>query len=141
MRNDDDQFIANTQHGFHAWKSIGQGDTTSTLIWTAAYDILFTVLKSDSKVIPSTIGECQSSMLAYADDLITLTTSKEELQVMAEKISNYSAISSWGIAIISKLDYVEKREALRKHIIEVLHRRAPSLDRECCKYCITIQVE
>jgi hypothetical protein len=61
---------------FHAERGIGQGDTPSTLIFIAAFDILLTLLDD------SNTGESH----AYADDLAHMATTLKDQQIQAELV-------------------------------------------------------
>ena len=73
---------------FTSQRGIGQGESASSLVWVAVYDILLDLLQS--------ITEKNGSLNAYADDLASVTTgpnSFENHQKIAQLISAFCAFT------------------------------------------------
>ena len=70
---------------FNAKRGVGQGDVDSTLIWNCFMDILLCALDTTEKDIYKIKGQhdtidCDCNSIAYADDMQSITASKEALQ-------------------------------------------------------------
>jgi hypothetical protein len=73
---------------FHPERGIGQGDTPSTLLFVAVFDILLTLLDSANTGIPH----------AYADDLAHIATSLHAQQLQADLVSAFCLLTGLEIA-------------------------------------------
>jgi hypothetical protein len=77
------------RHTFHPERGIGQGDTPSTLIFIAVFDILLSLVDN------SNTGEAH----AYADDLVHIAPSLEHQQRQADLICGFCAYTGLEISL------------------------------------------
>jgi hypothetical protein len=76
-----------TENQFHPERGIGQGDTPSTLIFIAVFDILLTLLDNSGTGTPH----------AYADDLAHAAKTQEKQQQQADLVSVFCVVTSLEI--------------------------------------------
>jgi hypothetical protein len=81
--------LTTSDSAFHPDRGIGQGDTPSTLIFIAAFDVLLTLLEE------SATGESQ----AYADDLAHMATKLPLQQQQADLVCGFCAYTGLEISI------------------------------------------
>ena len=91
-------------HAFHPERGIGQGDTPSTLIFVAVFDILLTLIDQSST------GEAH----AYADDLVHMAPSLYDQQRQADLVCGFCAITGLEISLT-------KVEAISINYGKILH--------------------
>ena len=89
---------------FRAERGIGQGDTPSTLIFIAVFDILLTLLDD------SNTGEAH----AYADDLAHMAPTLEDQQTQADLVCGFCAFTGLEISL-------SKVEAISINYGRILH--------------------
>jgi hypothetical protein len=76
------------RHTFHPERGIGQGDTPSTLIFIAVFDLLTLIDNSRT-------GQAH----AYADDLVHLSPSLEHQQRQANLVCGFCAFTGFEISL------------------------------------------
>jgi hypothetical protein len=79
------------RHAFHPDRGIGQGDTPSTLIFIAVFDILLTLVDS------SRTGEAH----AYADDLVHIAPSLDQQQRQVDLVCGFCAYTGLEISLVN----------------------------------------
>lgn len=77
------------RHAFHPACGIGQGDTPSTLIFIAVFDILLTLMEN------SHTGQAH----AYADDLVHISSSLLQQQRQADLVCGFCAFTGLEISL------------------------------------------
>lgn len=77
-------------NAFHPERGIGQGDTASTLIFVAVFDILLTLLDQSST------GEAH----VYADDLVHMAPTIYHQQRQEDFVCGFCAIAGLEISLI-----------------------------------------
>jgi hypothetical protein len=77
------------RHAFHPDRGIGQGDTPSTLIFIAVFDILLSLVES------SGTGQAH----AYADDLVHIAPSLEHQQQQANLVCDFCSFTGLEISL------------------------------------------
>ncbi len=82
-------------NSFHPLRGIGQGDTPSTLVFIAVFDILLTLLESSSSGIAH----------AHADDLIHLSPSLDLQQCHADLVCEFCVLTGLEISL-SKVEAI-----------------------------------
>jgi hypothetical protein len=82
-------------HSFHPERGIGQGDTPSTLVFIAVFDILLTLLDSSHT----------GTSHAYADDLLHLAPSLDLQQKQAALVCGFCAFTGLEISL-SKVEAI-----------------------------------
>lgn len=75
--------------GFHTQRGVTQGDTMATICWVAIFDMILTWCDPENT----------SSDVAYADDMVTLTSDLSLQQTKADLISSFCAFSGMAISI------------------------------------------
>jgi hypothetical protein len=89
--------------GFKRGKGVGQGDVPSPMLWVAVFDILLTALARIDSGFKVQDDEGMTTMVkdvAFADDLVSVTGTIEELQNKADVISGWCLMT--GIKIATK---------------------------------------
>jgi hypothetical protein len=89
------RMLTPTGNAFHPDRGIGQGDTPSTLIFIAVFDILLTLLDY------SGTGDAY----AYADDLVHIAPSIEAQQRQADLMCGFCAFTGLEISL-SKVEAI-----------------------------------
>jgi hypothetical protein len=88
---------------FSSQQGAGQGDKASPSVWIAVMDILLTGLRQAAPgdfVLEQSSGEQYIAPdLSYADDLITLSSTREAIQVKAEVVSAMAICLGLDIAV------------------------------------------
>jgi hypothetical protein len=80
MRAEDgSSFLLRRDLGFHSERGIIQGGTESALSWIALYDILLCVVNGPDA------AALREALLAYADDLMSISDSKAIQQKIADR--------------------------------------------------------
>ncbi len=104
---------------FHPDRGIGQGDTPSTLIFIAAFDILLTLLEA------SKTGDTH----AYADDLVHLAPSLPAQQYQqADLVSGFCAYTGLEISV-SKVEAISINPTSHLTPLGLDHTPCPTLGR------------
>jgi hypothetical protein len=99
MASDDGSFLLRRDLGFLSERGIIQGGTESALSWIALYDMLLCVVNEpDGDAI-------REAILAYADDLMSITSSAAAQQVIADRMSAFCCFAGMEIAT-NKTEYV-----------------------------------
>jgi hypothetical protein len=91
-------------HAFHPAREIGQGDTPSTLIFIAVFDILLTLMDDSNTGIEN----------AYADDLVHLAPTLEHQPRHADLVCGFCAFTGLEISLT-------KVEAISINYGRILH--------------------
>ncbi len=81
---------------FSTEKGVGQGDISSPLLWIAAFDIPLTALstvESGFKILDLADLAVAVTDVAYADDVVSMTSSPQALQSKADIMSGWSLLS------------------------------------------------
>ena len=91
-------------HAFHPARGIGQGDTPSTLIFIAVFDILLTLMDDSNTGIAH----------AYADNLVHLAPTLEHQQRQANLVCGFCAFTGLEISLT-------KVEAISINYGRILH--------------------
>ncbi len=81
------------RHVFHPDRGIGQGDTPSTLIFIAVFDILLSLVES------SGTGQAH----AYADDLVHIAPSLEHQQQQANLVCGFCAFTEISLSKVEAI--------------------------------------
>jgi hypothetical protein len=77
------------RHAFHPDRGIGQGDTPSTLIFIAVFDIILTLLDSS----------CTGEAHANADDLVHIAPDLDQQQRQADLVCGFCAYTGLEISL------------------------------------------
>ena len=80
---------------FDCKNGVRQGDTLSPTLFSIFINDLADEIKSLSKGIM--VGDCEISILMYADDVVLLSNNADDLQSMLDKLNSWS--SKWAIDI------------------------------------------
>ena len=100
--NHEYQGFKSTRYYFDAKRGAGQGDVGSPLNWVAAFDILLCALSSveDGRFYILRHNDLlwSSDEIAYADDLVSATSTISGLQLKADIVSAYAIIFGLDIA-------------------------------------------
>ncbi len=89
--------------GFKRGKGVGQGDVPSPMLWVAVFDILLVALSKVENGFKVQDNEGFTTIVkdvAFADDLVSVTGTLEELQAKADTISGWCLLT--GIKIATK---------------------------------------
>ena len=101
-----DESSAQQASSFIAQHGIGQGDSISATAWTALFDILLSMLDTNTlspynyQVSPQEVATCQT--VAYADDLNTISPTVQHAQVTVDLVSAFNCIT--GFSFNNKLE-------------------------------------
>ena len=99
MNAEDGSFLRWKHLGFLSERGIIQGGTESALSWIALYDILLCIVNGPDA------ADLRGALLAYADDLMSVSNSKSIQQKIADRLSAFCCFAGMEIAT-NKVEYV-----------------------------------
>ena len=133
MGREDGSFLSRKDLGFRSERGIIQGGTESALSWIALYDILLCIVSGPNG------SELGDSLIAYADDLMSVTEKQEDQKTIADRLSAFCCFSGMQIAA-NKIQYVSlstgrKPRDLPVHDLQWVEHKVPcSLEQGSVQY-------
>jgi len=103
---------------FQTQKGVGQGDVHSAHTWKIVLDILLRSLESVFPDVPFRSLSLEE-LLAYADDLLTLCTTIEQLQLLADIISSFCNLTGLQLSIDKLRAFIKTNERNLPQVIRI----------------------
>jgi len=88
------KFQGELSEEFDIERSVPQGETISPFLFILAIDPLIRSIHNDESIKGTRTGELQVKILVYADDIVLISETKEDLAKMLQHLENYEKASN-----------------------------------------------